>query len=124
SLARSSNFGRTSVDLAAPGENIESTIPVNLAANPYGFDSGTSMAAPLVSGVAALVYSQHPDATPQEIRDAILHGVDKLDTLNAKVASGGRLNALGALTAETFAPRATIDAVADITAVSSADRIV
>src|SRR5205823_4390297 len=73
------------------------------------------MATPMVSGVAALVYSQHPTATPAEVRDAILQGADKLAVLAPRLVSGGRLNAYGALTAETFAPKASLAPVSDVT---------
>jgi subtilisin family serine protease len=123
-LARNSNFGRTSVDIAAPGVGILSTIPGMSPENQYAFDSGTSMATPYVSGVAALIYSQHPNATPGEVRSAILQGADRLDSLAGQISTGGRLNALGALMAQTFAPRATLDPIPDITAVTSAAQII
>src|SRR5262249_30983717 len=55
-LASFSNYGATSVDLAAPGVDILSTLP----GGQYGFLSGTSMATPQVTGVLALVWAQHP----------------------------------------------------------------
>lgn len=88
-LASYSNFGVTSVDLAAPGSSILSTT----RNNGYTTMSGTSMATPHVAGVAALAWSLVPDATYQEIRSAIIAGVDPLAALATKVASGGRLNA-------------------------------
>ena len=92
-LASFSNYGATSVDLAAPGVNIASTYP----GNQYVYLSGTSMATPHVSGVAALAWSYNPSATYQTVRSAILNGVDVVTSLAGKVATGGRLNAHKAL---------------------------
>jgi subtilisin family serine protease/subtilisin-like proprotein convertase family protein/methionine-rich copper-binding protein CopC len=88
-LARFSNFGAQSVDLAAPGVDVLSTLPNNA----YGEASGTSMATPHVTGVAALAWSISPVSTVSQIRGAILGGVDPVSRLNGQVASGGRLNA-------------------------------
>jgi subtilisin family serine protease len=107
-LAVSSNFGPATVDLAAPGVDITSTYP----GNRYVRLSGTSMATPHVSGVAALAWSLKPNATMQEVRDALLAGVDRLPALSGVVATGGRLNALGTLRtlANTLAGTAYDDA--------------
>jgi subtilisin len=66
-----SNHGEV-VDVTAPGTRINSTVPLSI--NPIGYDvlSGTSMAAPHVTGVAALLKSARPNSTPEEVRDAIL----------------------------------------------------
>ena len=92
-LAGFSNYGQVSVDLAAPGVDAYSTLP----GASYGYSSGTSMAAPHVSGVVALVWSKYPFATAAQIRDAVLAGVDPIASLSGIVATDGRLNALGAL---------------------------
>jgi subtilisin family serine protease len=94
-LADFSNYGAATVDLAAPGVDIVST----LKGGGYGFMSGTSMATPHVSGVAALAWSADEGATYQEIKAALLAGVDKLPALDGVVATGGRLNALGTIRA-------------------------
>jgi hypothetical protein len=99
-LGKFSNFGNISVDLAAPGVAILSTVP----GGGYQELSGTSMATPMVSGVAALVASAFPQATPDEIRTRLLGGVDPIAGLAGKVVTGGRLNALKALENDTLAP--------------------
>ncbi len=94
-LANFSNYGMTSVDIGAPGVSIYSTRP----GNRYQFMNGTSMATPLVSGVVALMYGLKPTATVCEIRKALLSSVDVVSSLQGKVASGGRINALKAVEA-------------------------
>jgi subtilisin family serine protease len=92
-LARFSNFGARSVHIAAPGAEILST----WLNNEYEEHSGTSMATPEVSGVAALVLAAHPNLTVGELRARLLGSVDKIAALEGKVASGGRLNAARAV---------------------------
>ena len=92
-LAASSNFGEKSVDLAAPGTYILSTTPEN----GYGYMNGTSMAAPIVTGTAAMVYSFRTDLSLQDIKPALMNTVKKLPDLENKVVSGGMLDAYAAL---------------------------
>lgn len=87
-----SNYG-TNIDLAAPGKNVYSIMPDNK----YGYISGTSIAVPHVTGVAALLKTLHPDITPQLIKQNIISSVTKLDGLQEVVSSSGMLNAFGAL---------------------------
>jgi subtilisin family serine protease len=94
-----SNYGATTVDLAAPGEDVLSTVaaaagsfPRLPANNQYGLNSGTSFSAPMVAGTAGLLKSIKPAASAQQVKDAILGGVDKLPALAGKVLTGGRLN--------------------------------
>ena len=86
----SSNFGVQSVDIAAPGTGVLSTI--RTIAGSYEFLDGTSMAAPHVGGAIGVLYSAVPNATVTQIRNAILQGVDVMANWNGVVASGGRLN--------------------------------
>ena len=62
-----SNYGKNSVDVAAPGQRIWSTIPTWEKDPPFGYLSGTSMASPHAAGVAALVKEIHPDYTADEV---------------------------------------------------------
>jgi subtilisin family serine protease len=72
-------------------------IPWTYDGDEYGFKVGTSMAAPVVAGVAGLLLSYDPNLTHYEIKAAIENSVDKLDALAGKVATGGRINAYKAL---------------------------
>jgi len=92
-LANFSNFGLKTVHIAAPGREILST----WLGNVYREASGTSMAAPQVAGVAALILAAEPDLTLPELRKRLLKSVDKIDGLKDKIASGGRVNAAAAL---------------------------
>src|SRR5680860_1472832 len=69
------NWGRTSVDLAAPGVDVLSTTP--LVGKPYKTFNGTSMAAPHVAGVAGLVKSSHPSWGARAIKNALLNSADR-----------------------------------------------
>jgi len=88
-----SNFGENSVDVAAPGEDIYSTI-----SGSYGYLSGTSMATPYVSGLAGLIKSLRPDLANLQIKNTILNNVDFVSSLTGKVLTSGRINAYKALT--------------------------
>ena len=92
-LASFSNYGQKSVHVAAPGAEILST----WLGGQYEEHSGTSMATPVVAGVAALVLSVEPNLSVAELRQRLIDSVDKLDALQGKVASGGRVNAARAL---------------------------
>ncbi len=93
SLAESSNYGPGTVHIAAPGVYIVSTI----SENGYGYMSGTSMSAPMVTGIAAMVYYYRTDFTLKDVRDAILGSARRLYTLDGKVAVGGIPNAYAAM---------------------------
>jgi subtilisin family serine protease len=72
-----SNYGEKHVDIFAPGVNII-TLDTN---NTYGMHDGTSLAAPVVSGVAALILSYHPELTPTQVIDLLLQSSTKMDKL-------------------------------------------
>jgi len=105
-LAWFSNYGKQSVDLAAPGVDILSTFPTTMtgAMSESGFStnyesiSGTSMATPHVAGVMALVKSIHPEWTHQQIINKVLNSVDFIEGASL-TATGGRLNAAAAVDA-------------------------
>ncbi len=74
-LAEFSNFGYRSVDVFAPGVKINSTMPKST----YKEQNGTSMAAPVVSGLAALLRSYYPELSAKEVKDIILKSATKVD---------------------------------------------
>ena len=90
-LHESSNRGAKTVDLAAPGTYILSTTPEN----GYSYMSGTSMAAPMVTAAAAMLYSHYDDATLADVKDILLASVKTLDALDGVTVTGGMLD-LGA----------------------------
>ena len=108
-----SNYGEYAVDIFAPGDRILSCYPSALCSGcfkengelknqnhvevGYHYDSGTSMATPYVTGVAALLLSTHPELSVDQIKTRILNNVDTKSWLTENCASGGRLNAYKAL---------------------------
>ena len=75
-VASYSNFG-TVVDIAAPGTNVLSTLPLSISPNGLGIKSGTSMAAPNVAGAAALFKSENPTATPAQVEAFLKNNATK-----------------------------------------------
>jgi thermitase len=92
-LASFSTFGKHSVHIAAPGNNIYSSVP----GNNYDTYSGTSMATPHVAGAAALLWSTNKAMAFSEIKDRLIRSRDFVPTLARKVASSGRLNVYNAI---------------------------
>ena len=100
-----SNYGKVTVDLFADGNNIETTFPYE--SYTYAeqerlhvtFSSGTSLAAPFVTGVAALILSKCPTLSAAELKGFILDNVDAVPSLADKCVTGGRLNAKKAVEA-------------------------
>ncbi len=89
-----SNYGKETVDVFAPGVEITSTIPNS------GYISwdGTSQAAPVVAGLAALIRSYYPRLSANQVKEIIMKTVTKRELLKDKCASGGVVNAYNALT--------------------------
>ena len=104
-LSSTSHYGATSVDIAAPGTVIYSTIPTSS----YGTMSGTSMATPMVASAVAVMRAVNPNILAKEIKETLCSSSDKLSALTGKVISGGRLNAYNAVKAimPTATPTAT-----------------
>ncbi len=105
-----SNYGKNCVDVSAPGKRILSTIsrdPITRAKSPnsYAYASGTSLAAPFVSGQAALLKALFPNATNRQIRDRIISTTDPIDAPNISLCNGpcagkigtGRINVASSL---------------------------
>lgn len=92
-LHESSNYGASTVDLAAPGAYILSTTP----GNTYSYMSGTSMAAPMVTGAAAMVYSYFDGIGLADVKEILLSTVTPLESLSGKTVTGGMLNVGAAL---------------------------
>jgi outer membrane protein assembly factor BamB/subtilisin family serine protease len=101
-LAAFSNFGSGAVELGAPGENIYSTLHTSDSA--YGFRSGTSMAAPHVTGALALLRAQFPQDNYRQLINRLLRSVDPITALNGRTQTGGRLNVQRALTSTSNRP--------------------
>ncbi len=109
-VASFSNYGKEGVDVFAPGNQIYSTLP---GGNAYGFLDGTSMASPVVAGVAALIRSYYPKLSATQVKQCIEQAATRCDTsytvfkpgtkekttLNELCKTGGLLNAYNAVAA-------------------------
>lgn len=96
-LHSTSNYGATSVDLAAPGTSILSTTPNNS----YSYMTGTSMAAPMVTAAAAMVYTHFGGITLADVKEILLSSVKPLSSLTGLVSTGGMLDIGAALSYDT-----------------------
>ncbi|MEA1965293.1 MAG: S8 family serine peptidase, partial [Candidatus Aerophobetes bacterium] len=94
-LADFSNYGEKTIDLAAPGVHILSSIPTGSSGSfeGYAFISGSSMSTAYTAGVAGLVMTAEPYEDALEIKERILNNVDKMQSLINRTSAGGRLNA-------------------------------
>jgi uncharacterized protein YqjF (DUF2071 family) len=96
-LSDFSNYGPTTVDIMAPGENILSVFQGELedssSRDDYAFVSGTSLAAPMVSGITALLYAHQPTASISTIRETLLKSSDHFSDYSNNIYCGRRLNA-------------------------------
>ena len=101
-----SNYGQKRVDVFAPGVNVYSTVP----GNKYASYSGTSMATPVVTGIAALILEYYPNLTAEQVKYVIEHSVtkfpglmvkkpgsDKMVPFSSLSVTGGIVNAYSAL---------------------------
>lgn len=88
-----SNYGCSSVDVFAPGEDILSTMPDNN----YNYLSGTSMATPHISGMAAVIWSQNPGKNWRSVKSALMNSVDQPASMSRRSVSQGRANLFKAL---------------------------
>lgn len=104
-IAKFSNYGKTSVDIAAPGVFIKSSIPLNR----YMEVSGTSQASPRVAAAAAQVLEINSKLTPKEVKKLLMDTVDYKDFLKDKTVSGGVLNQERAAYAASYARSASLD---------------
>jgi subtilisin family serine protease len=106
-LSGFSNYGERTVDLGAPGSAILATWPEN----EYKAISGTSMATPVVSGTAVLVYARFPDLSPSQMKDRLMYSGDVITSLAGKTVSGRRVNALNSLEDDQVKPSAVTDLI-------------
>jgi len=93
-LAYFSNYGASSVHVGSPGASIISTLPNDS----FGYSSGTSMAAPFVAGLTALMAIENPEINGFQAREIIFNQTDTISSLSGKVASAGRIDALSTVT--------------------------
>ncbi len=108
SFANGANWGPLTVQLAAPGVDVLSTLP----GGQYGLLTGTSMAAPHVAGACALLKSLHPDFSISRIRDVVLESARPLPSLIGRCETGGTLDLGAALSAAAgvgLSPRAGVE---------------
>ncbi len=104
-MASFSNYGATSVDVAAPGVDIFSTVP----GGRYQSLSGTSMATPHVSGIVGLMLSNNPELTNEQIKERLISTAIPGEAYQGKMIANGRVSALNVLESDEVAPAAASD---------------
>jgi subtilisin family serine protease len=92
-LASWSNYGVSSVDVAAPGSGILSTVP----GGKYQSMTGTSMSTPFVTGAVALLLAQNSSRTVSQLKSLIIKGADQSSALRGTSVSAGELDVANAL---------------------------
>jgi subtilisin family serine protease len=90
-----SNFGARNVDIAALAQNYTTTIRENVST--YYIAGGTSNACPVVTGVAALIWSIRPDLTGPEVKQILIRSAQRMPGLAGKIVCGGIVDATAAL---------------------------
>lgn len=113
-----SNYGATSIDIAAPGAGILSTY--NASSNAYATLNGTSMATPHVTGAAALLAAYNPNLSVASLKATLMNSVDQLTQWNGIVKSSGRLNIAKALQNQTVCSYALANSFQNISSVGGA----
>ena len=109
-LADDSNYGVSTVDIAAPGEDIYSTL-----VGTYGYSSGTSMAAPHITGLAAMLYAYQENIYPAQVKELIINTMTPLDTLTGFLINpgipdaGAAIRSLSGITTDTSEPFLVFD---------------
>ncbi len=109
-LDADSNYGVSTVDIAAPGEDIYSTL-----VGTYGYSSGSSMAAPHITGLAAMIYAYQENVYPAQVKELIINTMLPLDTLNGYLINPGipdanaAIRSLAQMDADTAEPFLTLD---------------
>jgi subtilisin family serine protease len=96
-IASFSNYGTNKVHLGSPGVYVVSTLPSGSTNSLYGYMSGTSMAAPFVSGLAALAFREAPLLTGYQMKNILLSKSLAISQLSGKVKNSSRVNALAAV---------------------------
>lgn len=108
-LSYFSNYGAKTVDIAAPGRDIISTIPENK----YGENTGSSMSAAFVSGTAARILDKNVNLKATEVKRQIIDGADKIVTLDGYVNKAARLNPEFAIVGKTNDEPVYVSAIDD-----------
>ena len=109
-LAEDSNYGVSTVDIAAPGEDIYSTL-----VGKYGYSSGTSMAAPHITGLAAMIYAYQENIYPAQVKELIINTMTPLDALTGYLINpgipdaGAAIHSLAGITTDTSEPFLVFD---------------